>query len=144
MRDYIIRRLLLLPVIILGVTFMTFLAYRIIPGNAADLVLRLMHTRTLAAMWHQYGWIEHSYRRLTAVHGTITVFGDWLLDVAQGDLGTSFAYRTEVTNRARTKASRNHRAAEFSRSSLRWPWVFLSAFFPRFGPPHRRTGYRDS
>ena len=38
MRDYVIRRLLLLPVIILGVTFMTFLAYRIIPGNAAELV----------------------------------------------------------------------------------------------------------
>src|SRR3990170_4217607 len=38
MRNYIIRRLLLIPVIMLGVSFLTFIMFRVvIPGDAAIL-----------------------------------------------------------------------------------------------------------
>ena len=88
MRDYVVRRLLLLPVIILGVTFMTFLAYRIIPGNAADLTCGFdCDPERKAALEKQYGLDRVWYEQ----------YGSWLVDVAQGDLGTSFLYRTAVT-----------------------------------------------
>ena len=38
MRNYIIRRLLLLVPIMLGVSFLTFAMFRIIPGDAAVLI----------------------------------------------------------------------------------------------------------
>jgi peptide/nickel transport system permease protein len=88
MRDYAFRRLLLLPVIILGVTFMTFLAYRIIPGNAAELVCGIdRDPECVPRLKEAYGLDRAWYIQ----------YGDWLLDVAKGDLGTSLAYRTNVT-----------------------------------------------
>ncbi len=88
MRDYILRRLLILPIIILGVTFMTFLAYRIIPGDVADLICGF--DRDPACPQH--------IRELYGLDRNILVqYGDWLLNVATGDLGESIAYRTEVT-----------------------------------------------
>jgi peptide/nickel transport system permease protein len=88
MRDYVIRRLLLLPVIILGVTFMTFVCYRIIPGNAAELACGIdRDPQCVPELERLYGLDRAWYVQ----------YGDWLLDVAQGDLGTSLAYRTEVT-----------------------------------------------
>ena len=38
MREYIIRRLLLLVPIMIGVSFLTFATFRIIPGDAALLI----------------------------------------------------------------------------------------------------------
>jgi peptide/nickel transport system permease protein len=88
MRDYILRRLLLLVPIMFGVTFLTFLAYRIIPGDAAELTCGFECTpEVLAALREQYGLNEPWYQQY---------FG-WLWDVAQGDLGNSFLYKTEVT-----------------------------------------------
>lgn len=88
MRDYILRRLLLLVPIILGVTFLTFLAYRIIPGNAADIVCGIdSDPGCKAALEEQYGLDRAWYVQ----------YGDWLADVARGDLGSSFLYRTPVT-----------------------------------------------
>src|ERR671925_925866 len=88
MRDYILRRLILLPIIILGVTFMTFLAYRIIPGNAAHITCGLdCSPDVIEALENQYGLNRPWYEQ----------YGGWLWDVAQFDLGTSFQYKTEVT-----------------------------------------------
>ena len=56
MRDYILRRLILLIPIMFGVTFMTFLAYRIIPGDAAILKCQIECTPdTIKALRHEYG-----------------------------------------------------------------------------------------
>jgi len=88
MRDYVFRRLLLLPVIILGVTFMTFLAYRIIPGDVADLICGFDRDPACPQQIRElYGLDRH----------ILVQYGDWLLNVATGDLGESIAYRTEVT-----------------------------------------------
>jgi peptide/nickel transport system permease protein len=80
MRDYIIRRLLLLVPIMLGVSFLTFAMFRIIPGDAAilrcgfgctpEVVEELRHDLGLDRPWY-------------------VQYGDWVWGVAQGDLGES-------------------------------------------------------
>ncbi len=88
MRDYILRRFLFLLPIMFGVTFLTFLAYRIIPGNAAYITCGIeCPPDVLKALEHQYGLDRPWYEQ----------YGGWLWDVARGDLGTSFLYKTAVT-----------------------------------------------
>jgi len=81
MRNYIIRRLLLIPVVMLGVSFLTFLMFRVVvPGDAAiltcgfgctpEVVEDIRHEKGLDRPWYQQ-------------------YGDWLLGVVQGDLGES-------------------------------------------------------
>jgi peptide/nickel transport system permease protein len=105
MRDYILRRVLLLPFIMFGVAFMTFLAYRIIPGDAAILHCQLECTpETVKALRHEFG-LDKPPLPLSVgadppfveVHAD-SQFGDWLGDVFKGDLGKSFSYRTSVTD----------------------------------------------
>ena len=105
MRDYILRRLVLLPFIMFGVAFMTFLAYRIIPGDAAILHCQLECTpETVAALRHEFG-LDRPPLPLSVdadppflgVHGD-SQFGSWLWNVLRGDLGSSFSYRTPVTD----------------------------------------------
>jgi peptide/nickel transport system permease protein len=105
MRDYILRRFLLLPFIMFGVAFMTFLAYRIIPGDAAILHCQLECTpETVAALRHEFG-LDRPALPLSVdadppfleVHGD-SQFGSWLWKVLRGDLGSSFSYRTPVTD----------------------------------------------
>ncbi len=81
MRNYIIRRLLFLPFIMLGVSFLTFIMFRVVvPGDAAiltcgfgctpEVVEDLRHEKGLDRPWYQQ-------------------YGDWLWGVVQGDLGES-------------------------------------------------------
>ncbi len=78
MRDYIIRRLLLLAPIMLGVSFLTFAMFRLIPGDAAilqcgfgctpEVVEELRHDLGLDRPWYvQYGdWVGASSRAISA------------------------------------------------------------------------------
>ena len=80
MRDYIIRRLLLLVPIMLGVSFLTFAMFRVIPGDAAilrcgfgctpEVVEELRHDLGLDRPWY-------------------VQYGDWVGGVVQGDFGES-------------------------------------------------------
>ena len=105
MREYILRRVLLLPFIMFGVAFMTFLAYRIIPGDAAILHCQLECTPdTVAALRHEFGLDRpplplsvDSEPPFLEIHGD-SQFGGWLGGVLRGDLGSSFSYRTPVTD----------------------------------------------
>src|SRR6266568_4977537 len=105
MREYILRRVLLLPFIMFGVAFMTFLAYRIIPGDAAILHCQLECTPdTVAALRHEFG-LDRPPLPLSVdtkppfleINGD-SQFGGWLGGVLRGDLGSSFSYRTPVTD----------------------------------------------
>src|SRR5439155_2584 len=88
MRDYILRRLILLIPIMFGVTFLTFLAYRVIPGNAAVLTCGLdCSPQVIKDLEHEYGLDRPWYEQYVG----------WLWDVAHGDLGRSFAYKIPVT-----------------------------------------------
>jgi peptide/nickel transport system permease protein len=80
MRNYIIRRLLLLVPIMLGVSFLTFAMFRIIPGDATimrcgfgctpEVVEDLRHDLGLDRPWY-------------------VQYGDWLWGIVRGDLGES-------------------------------------------------------
>jgi peptide/nickel transport system permease protein len=80
MRDYVIRRLLLLPLIMLGVSFLTFAAFRFIPGDACVLTLGFGATEeTVAACKAEHGLDRPWYDQ----------YWDWLNGIPQGDFGTS-------------------------------------------------------
>lgn len=80
MRNYIIRRLLLILPIMLGVSFLTFALFRIIPGDAAILTLGFGSTpETVEALRQDLGLDRPWYEQ----------YWDWLSGVFQGDLGRS-------------------------------------------------------
>jgi len=80
MRNYILRRLLILIPIMVGVSFITFAMFRMIPGDAAVLRCQLGCTpEVLDALRHEMGLDRPWYLQ----------YGDWLWDVGHGDLGKS-------------------------------------------------------
>ena len=80
MREYIFRRLLLVIPIMLGVSFLTFAIFRIIPGDACITTLGFGATpETIKACRAEHGLDEPWYQQ----------YGSWVADVVQGDLGTS-------------------------------------------------------
>jgi len=87
-RDFIIRRLLLLVPIMLGVSFLTFAIFRVIPGDAAVLICQFNCTdETLRDIRHDLGLDRPFYEQ----------YGDWLGGVLEGDLGQSFLTKLPVT-----------------------------------------------
>jgi peptide/nickel transport system permease protein len=80
MRDYILRRLMLVVPIMLGVSFLTFLAFRVIPGDAAIITCGFGCTpEVVEAIRDEVGLNNPWYEQ----------YGDWLWGVVQGDLGKS-------------------------------------------------------
>jgi peptide/nickel transport system permease protein len=80
MRNYILRRLLILIPIMVGVSFITFAMFRMIPGDAAVLRCQLGCTpEVLEDLRHEMGLDRPWYQQ----------YGDWLWDVGHGDLGKS-------------------------------------------------------
>jgi peptide/nickel transport system permease protein len=91
MRTYILRRLLLIPVIMLLVSFMTHSTFRIIPGSVAEIRCGLQCTpEVIKATKHEYGLDR----------GFFVQYGSWLgvwenedgevSGVLQGNFGKSF------------------------------------------------------
>jgi peptide/nickel transport system permease protein len=103
MRDYIIRRLLLLIPIMILVSFMTHATFRVIPGSAAHLICGLQCTdEVVADLETEFGLDESFFRQ----------YGEWLgvwpdddkgnkfSGVLEGNFGESFQTRGEsVTDR---------------------------------------------
>jgi peptide/nickel transport system permease protein len=81
MREYIIRRLLLLPLIMLGVSFLTFALFHFaIPGDACALTLGFGATpETVEACQQEHGLDRPWYEQ----------YWDWLNGIPQGDFGKS-------------------------------------------------------
>ena len=81
MRNYILRRLLVLIPIMLGVSFLTFAMFRLIPGDAAVLRCQLGCTpEVLEDLRHEMGLDRPWYVQ----------YGDWVWDIVRhGDLGSS-------------------------------------------------------
>ncbi|MCI0818621.1 MAG: ABC transporter permease, partial [Chloroflexi bacterium] len=113
MRNYIIRRLLLLIPIMILVSFLTHATFRIIPGSAAHLICSFQCTdETVAAIEGQYGLDENFFQQYgewlgvwpddDAGDGKIPILGvrGKFSGVLQGDFGESFLSRGEtVTTR---------------------------------------------
>jgi len=80
MRNYIIRRLLLLVPIMLGVSFLTFAMFRIIPGDAAVLTCGFGCTEEVVEALRQERGLDRPWYEQ---------YGDWVWGVVQGDFGES-------------------------------------------------------
>lgn len=80
MRNYIIRRLLLLVPIMLGVSFLTFAMFRIIPGDAAVLICGFGCTDEVVEEIRQDKGLDRPWYEQ---------YGDWLGGIVQGDFGES-------------------------------------------------------
>ena len=76
---YIIRRLLLLPLVVLGVTFLLFfLTQRLSPEMRASLYVKdARQMGALEEVIRQYGLRDNVFKQ----------YGRWLVQVAKGDLG---------------------------------------------------------
>lgn len=80
MRDYVIRRLLLVIPIMLGVSFLTFGVFRVIPGDACVTTLGFGATpETIKDCQVEHGLDKPWYEQ----------YWNWASNVATGDLGTS-------------------------------------------------------
>ncbi|MEX0800930.1 MAG: ABC transporter permease [Dehalococcoidia bacterium] len=88
MRNFILRRLALVVPIMLAVSFLTFLMFRVIPGDAAPFFCGFNCTEpVLEDIRHDLGLDRPWYVQ----------YGDWLWGIAQGDLGESFFTSLPVT-----------------------------------------------
>ncbi len=88
MREYILRRLLLLPVIMLGVSFLTFLAFRVVPGDVVDIGCGFQcDDATREAIREQYGLNKP----------LLVQYWDWLSGIPTGDFGHAFRGNLSVS-----------------------------------------------
>jgi peptide/nickel transport system permease protein len=88
MREYIIRRLLLIPLIIIGVSFLTFMTFRVIPGDTTVFICGFGCTPEV---------IHDLQADLGLDKPVMEQYWDWLKGVPRGDLGTSFQTKLPVT-----------------------------------------------
>ena len=88
MRDYILRRLLLIVPIMIGVSFLTFITFQFISGDVVDLKCQFTCSpETREAIREDLGLTRPWYEQ----------YGDWLWGIAQGDLGDSLATEVSVS-----------------------------------------------
>jgi peptide/nickel transport system permease protein len=88
MREFILRRLLLLPFIMVGVTFLTFAMFRLIPGDAATFICGITATQEcIDQVRESYGLDDPWYEQ----------YGRWLWGALRGDFGESFFTKLSVT-----------------------------------------------
>ncbi len=107
MRDYLIRRLLLIPPTLIGVTIIVFAITRLVPGGPLERAL--MEAQQLDAQGgvsveQQAGdgmaISEEQLERLKEYYGfdkpILQSYVEWLWKVVQGDLGNSYRYNEPV------------------------------------------------
>lgn len=104
MRDYFLRRFLLIPPTLLGITLIVFMITRVVPGGPIERAL--MEARmgdTGAAQTNQIGSgaiSEEQMAQLKAYYGfdkpPLQAYFVWLGKVVRGDLGNSYRYNEPV------------------------------------------------
>jgi len=86
-KQYALRKLLIMVLTVLAVSFLTFTAFSVIPGNAATSILGTEATpEKTAALEHELG-LDRPFAVRYAV---------WLGDFLRGNMGTSYSYRIPV------------------------------------------------
>lgn len=107
MRDYFLRRLLLIPPTLLGVTIIVFIITRLVPGGPLERAI--MEAQQLSAQGgpaveqvagQDMALSEEQLQRLKEYYGfdkpILVSYFDWLFKVARGDLGSSYRYNEPV------------------------------------------------
>lgn len=77
---YILQRLFLTVIVVLGVTFVVFLIIHLVPGDPARVILGVQATEESVAALRE---------RLGLNRPFLVQYGDWLWSAAQGDFGKS-------------------------------------------------------
>jgi peptide/nickel transport system permease protein len=81
MRDYIIRRLLLLVPVLFGISLCVFFIMRLVPGDVVSGILGIEQTPELRVMWE---------RKLGLDRPPVVQYLFWLGNVLRGNFGESF------------------------------------------------------
>jgi microcin C transport system permease protein len=109
LRDYVLRRLLLMVPTFIGVTFATFLLCQFVPGGQIDQMrMRLAGAADAgevgqrgASAREQLDIPDEQLAKLREFYGfdkpLHVAYGSWLLDTLRLDLGSSFRYNEPVT-----------------------------------------------
>lgn len=107
MRDYFIRRLLLIPPTLIGVTIIVFVITRLVPGGPLERAI--MESQQLNAAsgvtteqqaGQDMALSDKQLEVLKEYYGfdkpILVSYFDWVIKVAQGDLGSSYRYNEPV------------------------------------------------
>ncbi len=93
MTQYIIRRLLYLFPVLIGVSLITFVLMRWVPGDVAQVALGVnANEESLAEFRHEYGLDEP----LFDWRPPFGQYGEWVGGLLKGDFGKSYFHRTPV------------------------------------------------
>ncbi len=106
MRDYFIRRFLLIPPTLLGITLIVFLITRAVPGGPLERALMEMRQmdaasgRTAAVAGQGMALSEAQIEQLRQYYGfdkpVLVSYAQWVGRVVTGDLGRSYRYNEPV------------------------------------------------
>lgn len=107
MRDYFLRRVLLVPPTLLGVTIIVFAITRLVPGGPLERAImeaQQLNTQSGAATSQMAGQdmalSDAQLERLREYYGfdrpLLLSYVDWVAKVVRGDLGTSYRYNEPV------------------------------------------------
>jgi len=105
MRDYFIRRFLLIPPTLLGITLIVFLITRVVPGGPLERAIMESQQAEMSSGRAQAGGQNmalsaEQLEQLKAYYGfdkpAIVSYGHWIWKVVQGDLGSSYRYNEPV------------------------------------------------
>ncbi len=105
MRDYFIRRFLLIPPTLLGITLIVFLITRVVPGGPLERAIMESQQAEMSSGRASKGGqgmalSEEQLEQLKAYYGfdkpALVSYGYWIAKVATGDLGTSYRYNEPV------------------------------------------------
>ena len=105
MRDYFIRRFLLIPPTIIGVTIIVFAITRLVPGGPLERAIMESQQFTDSGSTSQMAGAnmalsEEQLRKLNEYYGfdkpIIESYLNWLAKVSKGDLGNSYRYNEPV------------------------------------------------
>ena len=99
MRTYLLKRLLLVPVTLFGISLISFLMIHLAPGDPASLKRHGMSEGAKAAADAQRGTedVIKAFRKRHHLDEPLMVqYGLWLRDVARGDLGKTYFGNNDV------------------------------------------------
>lgn len=108
MRDYFLRRLLLIPPTLIGVTIIVFVITRLVPGGPLERAIMEAQQMSVtngggsSQVGQGMALSQSQLDRLREYYGfdkpVLVSYFDWMGKVLQGDLGTSYRYNQPVTD----------------------------------------------
>lgn len=115
MRAYFIRRLLLVPPTLFGITLIVFFITRIVPGGPLERALTQMQMQSFESSGrsfqgdasHNFALSQDQLDQLKAYYGFdkpwYIAYCSWIGNVAQGNLGSSYRYNEPVWDIIKTR-----------------------------------------